>query len=277
MRVLPAGVLFLTLTFACPALPQDVAPAAQKLYGTWYTYPLGNPFTDPFRHEFRHNPATDKDEMIVTRLCVGDYGTVIAKAVSPIQVTQDKIRVMKNSFDSEPAQGNSYCQASITAGVFGYSFSQDDSHVILTNPGGNPDILELARQDAASQALLPPNLYGTWLLPSHDEEGTHVQIRLVFYSTAESQHGKVRQIATCSKGNNSLISEVNSDIDVTEDKITIVQSASHAERNGPFTCKATITAGTLRYSIAPSGATMTLSSANGHALTLTRERDPGLN
>ena len=276
MRVFPAGALFLALIIPNLALSQNAAPA-QKLYGMWYTYPLGNPFTDPFRHEFRHDPATDKDEMIVTRLCVGDYGTVIARAVSPIQVTQDKIRVLKSSFASEPAQGNSYCQASIEAGVLSYSFTQNDSHVILTNPGGSPDLLELARQDAASEAVLPPNLYGTWLLPVHDEEGTRVQIRLVFYSTAESQHGKVRQIATCSKGNYSLMSEVNSDIDVGSDKITIVQSASHEERNGPFSCKAIITAGTLRYSIAPNGATMTLSSANGRPLTLTRERDPGLN
>lgn len=276
MRVLPAGVLLLALIFPCLAPSQNAAPA-QKLYGMWYTYPLGNPNTDPFRHEFRHNPATDKDEMIVTRMCVADYGTVIARAVSPIEVTPDKIRVLKNAFDSEAAQGDTYCQASIEAGVFGYSFTQNDSHVLLTNPGGSPDLLELARQDAASEAVLPPNLYGTWVLPAHDEDGTRVQIRLVFYSTAESQHGKVRQIASCSKGNDSLISEVNSDIDVAEDKITIVESASHEEHNGPFTCKAIITAGTLRYSIAPNGATMTLSSANGRTLMLTREREPGLN
>jgi len=276
MRVFPAGVLFLALMVPCLARSQDAAPA-QKFYGMWYTYPLGNPFTDPFRHEFRHNPTTDKDEMIVTRLCVGDYGTVIARAVSPIEVSQDKLRVLKNSFASEPAQGNTYCQASIEAGVLGYSFTQNDSHVILTNPGGNPDILELARQDAASEAVLPPNLYGTWLLPPQEENGTHLQIRLVFYSTADSQHGKVRQIATCSKGSISLISEANSDIDVASDKITIVESASHEERNGPFTCKAMITAGTLRYAIAPNGATMTLSSANGRSLMLTRERASGLN
>jgi hypothetical protein len=276
MRASSAALLFLALVFPCLVFPQTAAPA-QKLYGTWYRYPLGNPNTDSLRQEFRHNAATDKDEVIVTRLCVGDYGTIIARAVSPIEVTQDSIKILKDAHASERAQGNSLCQASIEAAVLGYSFSEDGTHVTLTNPGGNPDILELARQDVASEAVLPPNLYGTWLLPTRSDEGTRMQIRLVFYSTAESQHGKLRQISTCSKGNDSLISEVNADINVVGDKITIVESASHDERNGPFSCKAIITAGTLRYAIAPNGATMTLWASNGKPMTLTRERAAGLN
>lgn len=276
MRASPAALLFLALVFPRLALPQAAAPA-QRLYGTWYTYPLGNPNTDPFRHEFRHNAATDKDEMIVTRLCVADYGTVTARAVSPIEVTQDTVKILKSAYASERAQGNALCQAGIEAAVLGYSFSEDGTHVTLTNPGGSPDILELARQDVATEAVMPPNMYGTWLLPSRDEEGTRMQIRLVFYSTAESQHGKLRQISTCSKGNDSLISEVNADINVVADKITIVESASHEERNGPFSCKAIITAGTLRYAIAPNGATMTLWASNGKPMLLTRERGPGIN
>jgi hypothetical protein len=276
MRASPAALLFLALVFPCLVFPQTAAPA-QKLYGTWYRYPLGNPNTDSLRQEFRHNAATDKDEVIVSRLCVGDYGTVIARAVSPIEVTQDSIKILKDAHASERAQGTSLCQAGIEAAVLGYSFSEDGTHVTLTNPGGSPDIVELARQDVASEAVLPPNLYGTWLLPTRSDEGTRMQIRLVFYSTAESQHGKLRQISTCSKGNDSLISEVNADINVVADKITIVESASHEERNGPFSCKAIITAGTLRYAIAPNGATMTLWASNGKPMTLTRERAAGLN
>src|ERR1700756_3383522 len=59
---------------------QPAATSPDYLYGTWYSYPLGNPDTDPIRHEFRHNQATNKDEVVVMRICQGSYRAVIAKA-----------------------------------------------------------------------------------------------------------------------------------------------------------------------------------------------------
>src|SRR5579863_9848156 len=40
-----------------PQTAQPSTATSEYLYGTWYSYPLGNPDTDPIRHEFRHNQA----------------------------------------------------------------------------------------------------------------------------------------------------------------------------------------------------------------------------
>ena len=248
---------------------------AQQLYGVWYSYPPGNPNTDAVRREFRHNSATGKDELIVTRLCPGDRQTVSAQAISPIEIAQDTIRILKSASKSEAAQGNSMCQVSIEAGNWSYTISEEGNRVTLTHPGGNPDILELARQGAESEAGLPANLYGTWLFPWRDENGMRIQVRFVFYSTAESARGKLRKIATCSKGNSSLISAVDSDVSVSRDQITIPESTTHEERDGPLICRVTISAGTMRYAVAPNGATMTLSGAGGAPMKLIREGKPG--
>jgi hypothetical protein len=65
--------LLLICSACLAAAPQPVvaqtATPAQQLYGTWYSFPPGNPNTDSVRHEFRHNASTGNDEMIVTRLC----------------------------------------------------------------------------------------------------------------------------------------------------------------------------------------------------------------
>ena len=150
---------------ARPAQAQAAVPA-QSLYGTWYTYPLGNPNTDSVRHEFRHNASTGKDEMIVSRICQGDYRAVIARAVSPIEVTENTIRVAKTVSASERGELNSVCQVSIEAGVLTYSVSSDGNRISITNPGGTPDMFDLARQDASSESALVPSLYGTWSFPS---------------------------------------------------------------------------------------------------------------
>ncbi len=139
---------------AKPSSPstQAAAPASDYLYGTWYSYPLGNPDTDSIRHEFRHNQSTNKDEMIVTRLCPGDYRAVIARAVSPIEVTQSTIRVLKSATDTEKGELNSECKASVESGLWSYTISDDHNRLTITNPGGTPDIMELARQDAAASS-----------------------------------------------------------------------------------------------------------------------------
>jgi len=255
-----------------PAVVAQTPPLAQQFYGTWYTYPLGNPNTDPVRHEFRHNPTTGKDEMIVTRLCVGDYRSVTARAVSPIEISENTIRVLKSASDSQEAEGNSVCWANIEAGVWSYTTSEEGNRITITNPGGNPDILELARQDAASEATLPANLLGSWLLPPFDQKDTRIQIRFVFYNSEDSNKGNLRQIMSCSKGGDSLIAQVDSAISVSKDQITIQDSASHEEHDGAFTCKATLTAEILHYVLSPSGEIMTLSKPGEKPLTLTRER-----
>jgi hypothetical protein len=249
---------------------------SQKLYGIWYTVPLGNPNTDPLRHEFRHNSMTGDDEMVVSRTCAAEGRTVVARAVSPIQVTEDSIRVLKIASETETIQGATECQASITSGVLGYSFSEDGEHLILTNPGGNPDYLELARDTKASEVSTPQRLYGTWLLPLVNGKEMRVQIRWVFYTTAEHQD-KVRQIAVCNRGNDSLVSHVDSEIAVSKDQIKVMQSGTSAQQQGNFVCKASLVAGTWRYTLAPSGVTLTLYAEGAKPLTLTREQEPGLN
>ncbi len=254
------------------ASSQEVPSPAQQFYGMWYTYPLGNPNTDSIRHEFRHNPATGKDEMIVSRICAGDYHTVIARAVSPIEITENTVRILKNASDSQAGEGNSVCRVSIEEALLSYSFSDEGAHVTITNPGGNPDIMELARQDAASEAILPTSFYGTWLLPVQETKDSRIQLRLVFYNSADSNRGTVRQIASCSKGADSLLSQVDSPISLGKDEITILESASHQAQNGPFVCNASLTAGTLHYTLSANGSIMTLTKGGQKPLVLTRER-----
>ncbi|HEY1731886.1 MAG TPA: hypothetical protein VGG15_09050 [Terriglobales bacterium] len=260
-----------------PQSSQPAATASDYLYGTWYSYPLGNPATDPIRHEFRHNQATNKDEVIVMRICQGNYRAAIARATSPIEVTQSTIRVLKSASDTQKGELNSECKASVEPGLWSYTVSDDHNHLTITNPGGAPDIMELARQDASVASLLPSNVYGTWSLPIQLDRETQVQIRLVFWGGSDSTKGKVRQIATCTKGNDTLVSQAESDIKISSDHIQILNAASHVQKAGPFTCKVTITPGTLRYVIAPSGTTMTLTAADGPSLKLTRASDASLN
>jgi len=259
------------------ALRAQSASAAQRLYGTWYVYPPGNPDTDSVRREFRHDEAAGKDELVVTRTCPAGYDSPAVRAVSPIEVSDSTIRVLKIASASSPGPGSSVCRANIDAGVLGYTLSRDGSRITITNPGGKPDLLELARENAASDSLLPANLYGTWIAPVENENDVRLQIRLVFYNSAERDQGKVRQIAICSKGNSTVLSQVDSDISVSSGSITILQSASHEQRDGPLVCRATIASGTLRYAISPDGTSITLSRAGSPPMKLTREGQPGLN
>lgn len=272
-----AGFCFAASQSQLAQSEQTTNALSQLLYGTWYTYPPGNPDTDAIRHEFRHNPSDHKDELIVTHMCPGDYRGVIARVVSPVEISPSTIRVLKSSSDVEHGELNSECRVNIESGLWSYVLSEDNSRLTITNPGGSPDIMELARQDANVTTALPSNVYGTWLLPPQDDGNTKVQIKLVFYGSADPTKGKVRQIATCIKGNDTLVSQADSDIRVSPDHIKILGAASHVQRDGPFTCKVTITPGDLRYVISPTGTTMKLSGAAGPSLTLTRESQVGLN
>lgn len=245
---------------------------SQPFYGSWYTYPLGNPNTDPIRHEFRHNATTGKDEMVVTRICPGDYRSVTAKAVSPIQISEDTIEVLKSASDVREGEGRSSCRANIEAGTWSYSFSDDNTQVTLTNPGGNPDMLLLARPDAVTESMLQTRIYGTWLLQAGEGKESRSETRLVFYRGSDPNQSSLRQIVSCSRGNQSLLSQVDSTISVDKEQITVLESASHQESDGPFVCTATISAATLHYSISPDGTIMTLSKSGQKPLVLTRER-----
>jgi hypothetical protein len=265
-------VVVASVFLACETAAQSApAPANQQLYGIWYTFPLGNPDTDAMRHEFRHNTASGKDEMIVTRLCPGDYRAVTAKAVSPIEISEDSIRVLKGSTDSHEGEGNSVCRVTIEPGMLSYFISDDGNRITLTNPGGNPDLLELARQDATSAAATPSSLYGRWLLPTEEGKENSIVTRLVFYNSPDSKKSSVRQIVSCTQGRDSLIAQVDSPITVTKNQITVLESASHEERDGAFVCKATLTANTVDYVISPTGATMSLIKSGQKPLLLTRE------
>jgi len=258
---------------ATPGWPQEVT-FSQKLYGTWYTYPLGNPKTDTVRHEFRHDTSTNRDEIVVTRHCPVESRVVVAKAVAPIEVSEDTIRILKSASDSQPTQGTSVCEAEINAGVFNYSF--DDDHLILTNPGGNPDYLELAPEEKLTESPVPQRLYGTWLMPAIEGKTMRMQVRWVFYPTTERQD-RLRQIAVCTQGNDSLVSHVDADVDINQQYIKVLQSASHQQQQGSFVCRASILAETWRYTLAPTGVTLTLFANGAKPITLTREPQTGLN
>ncbi len=248
---------------------------SQKLYGDWYTYPLGNPNTDPLRHQFRHDNASSRDEIVVTRRCPVESHVVVAKVVSPIEVSEEQIRILKSASDSEPTQGTAVCEASISATVFSYAFSEDD-HLILTNPGGNPDYLELARDVKASEPAAPQRLYGTWLMPRFEGKTMGMQVRWVFYTTAERQD-RLRQITVCHKGNDSLVAHIDVDISITDEYIKILQPASHQEQDGAFSCEARVESTNWRYSLAQGGMTVTLSGNGAKPITLTREPQAGIN
>ena len=268
------------LLFSCFVGPVDseaqTAATAQPLYGMWYISPRGNPDTDTIREEFRHNSATGKDEIVRRRFCQGDYRAVIATAISPVEISESTIRVLRSASDVKKGELNSECRIQLDAGLLSYTLSPDGNRLTITDPHGHPDVVEFARQDTSSAAVLPPSVYGTWLLPPQHDRDTHVEMRLVFYSTPDDK-GKVRQIATCMKADNTITSQVDSDILVTADEIKILDSASHVQKDGPFTCEARITAGTLHYVLSAGGATMKLSAANGASLMLTREHKRGLN
>ncbi len=266
---------FFALILTAPAWAQN-ASSSQKLYGKWHTYPLGNPNTDPVRHEFRHNSTTGSDELVVTRACIAGTHTVVAKAVSPIQVSEDSIQILKDASDSQPLQGTAVCQVNITASIMGYSFSEDGEHLLLMNPGGNPDIVDLEPDTNMADDAVSKRLYGTWLLPAVNGKEMRVQMRWVFYGTAERKD-RVRQIAVCTKGNDSLVSHVDSDVSFTKDQFKVLQSASHEQVAGDFLCKASLVAGTWSYTLAPTGLTLTLHAEGAKPVTLTREKDGGLN
>lgn len=248
---------------------------SQELYGTWYTYPAGNPNADPVHRQFRRDKASSRDEIVVIRQCPIESRVVVAKVVSPIEVTEDTIRILRNDSDIEPMQGTTACEASVSAGVFSYSFSED-GHLVLTNPGGNPDYLELARDEKTSGPAVPRKLYGTWLLPLVEGKTMRMQVRWVFYTTAERQD-RLRQITVCNQGNDSLVSHIDTDIGLSDDSVKVLQSVSHQEQQGAFSCEARIEAATWRYSLAPGGMTMTLFSSGAKPVTLTREPQSGLN
>ena len=248
---------------------------SQKFYGTWYTYPLGNPKTDTVRHQFRHDTITNRDEVVVTRQCPVESRVVVAKAASPVEISENTIRVLKSASDEQPTQGTSLCQAAINAGVYDYSFSEDD-HLVLTNPGGNPDYLELAREVKTTGPTTPQMIYGTWLMPLIDGKTMRMQVRWVFYATAEHQD-KLRQIAVCNQGNDSLVSHVDSDVTISQEYIKVLEPASHEQHQGAFVCKASILAETWRYTLAPTGVTLTLFVNGAKPIILTREPQSGLN
>jgi hypothetical protein len=253
------------------AASAQTASFASQFYGTWYPFPLGNPDTGSIRYEFHHNAATGKDEMTVARTCPGQYRSPIAKVIAPLEISENTIRVLKGGSDAQAGEGDSVCRISVAAAVMSYTISEDGTRITLTNPGGNPDILELARQDAVNGSLLPANFYGSWLLPPFDQKDARIQIRFVFYNNADTNKTDIRQVMSCSKGNSSLIAEVESAITVAKDEITILDSASHEEREGPFICKATLSAATLHYVLSPNGEIMTLSKPGDKPLVLTRE------
>ncbi len=244
---------------------------ATQFYGMWRPYPLGSSNTGSIRYEFRHNAATGKDEMTLTRTCPGEYRTTTAKVVSPVEISENNIHVLKGGSDAQPGEADAMCRVSVGADVMSYTMSDNGTRVTITNPGGNPDILDLVRQDGTNGDVLPTNFYGSWLLPSFDDKDTRVQIRLVFYNNADSNTSSVRQVISCSKGDNSLLAQVDSAITVGNDQITILDTAAHEERDGLFTCKATLAAGTLHYVLSPNGAIMTLSKPGEKPLVLTRE------
>jgi len=266
-------VLISALTVVAAAQDTSSPPSpAQQFYGVWYTFPLGNPKTDPIRHEFRHNATAGGDEMVVSRLCPGDYRSVTAKAVSPIQITEDSVRVLKSVSDTREGEGRSLCVASIEAGVWSYSVADDGGRITLTNPGGNPDMLVLARQGTETDPMLLSRLYGSWRMNVEEGKGTSVVVRWVFFNGADGKHSNIRQIMSCSRGNDSLLSQVDSAITITKDEIDVLDSDTHEERDGTLVCRATISPGTLHYTISLDGATMTLSRAGQKPLVLTRER-----
>jgi hypothetical protein len=272
-----AGIFLVVCCFAqglisIAAVGGQTISFAQRLYGTWYTYPLGNPTTDSVRHEFRNNPETGNDEIIVTHICEGEDIAVIGKVTAPIEVSEKTIKILQSASRSEKKTDGSDCQVSIDAAVWGYVIASNGDRISITDPGGVPGSFQLARQDVAGQEVLPANVYGTWLLPSHEEHGITVQIKLIFYESASKNRGKIRQISTCSKANDTVLSQADSTFKIVKDQIAILQAASHQQNSGPISCVATISPGTLHYVISPEGGTMVLSKPNAPPITLTRER-----
>jgi anti-sigma regulatory factor (Ser/Thr protein kinase) len=58
--------------------------------------------------------------------------------------------VLKGGSDAQAGEGDLVCRVSVGQIVMSYTLSEDGTRITITNPGGNPDILELARQDAVN-------------------------------------------------------------------------------------------------------------------------------
>lgn len=64
---------------------------------------------------------------------------------------------------------------------------------------------------------------------------------------------------------------MEANIRVSADVITILNSASNSQKNGPFTCEATITSGSIHYVVSPSGTNLKIRGETGPSMTLTRQ------
>ncbi|MGB8886907.1 MAG: hypothetical protein WCC87_09295 [Candidatus Korobacteraceae bacterium] len=254
-----------------PTAVAQTTSFAQRLYGTWYNYPPGKSTTDSVRYEFRHNSEISRDEIVAVHICAGEAIAVIARATAPIEVSENTIKILQNASRSEKKAGGAECQASIDSAVWNYVISPNGDRITITNPGGDPNSFQLARQDLAPEAVLSPSLYGSWLMPVHQERGATVAIKLIFYESADKGRGKIREISTCSKANDTLLAQADSTFKMTADEMTILEAASREERNGAISCLATIAPGTLHYVISPEGGTLVLSKPGAPPIILTRD------
>jgi hypothetical protein len=256
------------------AVPQNAL--AQKLYGAWYSYPEGNPANPAMQHQFRHNSVSGADELALSRICIVDGKPVTAKVVSPIEITEDTIRVLKSASDIQHGKGASSCQISIEAGVLSYTLSDEDDRLTLTNPGGNPDLVDLSRQEIATDATPAQSLYGSWVLAPLKSKEMQMQMRYVFYTTAD-HHDKLREIAVCSNGHDSTVANVDTVITVTKDRVNILETETQQQQEGDFVCKVTINAGTWRYTLGAGGLTLNVIMSGDKPTTLTRESSSEIN
>jgi len=137
---------------------------------------------------------------------------------TPIEVSENTIKIFAERRWLGERDRRFDCQASIDSAVWGYVISSNGDRISITNPGGVPSTFQLARQDVADDATLPVSVYGIWLLPVHQEHGNTVQIKLIFYESASPGRGNLRQISTCSKANDSVLSQVDSTFKINKDK-----------------------------------------------------------
>lgn len=126
---------------------------------------------------------------------------------------------------------------------------------------------------ANDDAHRPPPISGTWILPEQRDRGVTFQTKLSFFRSQQDNVYTVHESILCSRGNQSLASQAEAPIKATKHEITILEAASHEAEDGDITCKASISPGTLHYSISADGQKLTLGVAGQSPMELKREEE----
>jgi hypothetical protein len=153
--------------------------------------------------------------------------------------------------------------------------SDSSSKAQKNSPTGEGDSKNATSKDATADedARRAPPISGTWILPDQHDRGVTFQTKLSFFRGHEDNFYVVHEAVECSRGNQSLTSQAEAPIKATKHEITILEGATHEAKDGEITCRASISPGTLHYTISADGQTLMLNVPGEAPMALKRDED----